>query len=81
MLEGLEGLEGYDRLTDKVDRVFDLIKKIVERVSDVIIQDITDVNSQVLFPLPPNEQEENLEESYPENNEDVTDSDDCRWYK
>lgn len=28
---------GYDRLTDKVYRVFDPVKKIVERVSDVVI--------------------------------------------
>lgn len=73
---------GYDRLTDKVYRVFDPIKKVIETVSDVIIQDTTDVNSQVLFPLSSDEQEEDFEESsaelsYPENNEDKTDSDDC----
>lgn len=52
---------GYDRLTDKVYRVFDPVKKIVERVSDVVIQDVMD-KDQVLFPIPADEQEEVYEE-------------------
>lgn len=51
---------GYDSLTDKVYRVFDPVKKIVERVSDVVIQDVKDNNDQMLFPLPPEEQEEDF---------------------
>jgi len=41
---------GYDCHTDKVYRVFDLERKIVERVADVTIDDITNMNEQVLSP-------------------------------
>lgn len=54
---------GYDRYTDKVYRVFDLEKKIVERVADVTIEDVTEATEQVLFPLLFEEQEEEFEES------------------
>jgi len=49
---------GYDRHTDKVYRVFDLERKIVERVANVTIDDVTNTNEQVLFPLMFEEQEE-----------------------
>lgn len=49
---------GYDRYTDKVYRVFNLEKKIVERAADVIIEDVTNITDGVLFPLAPEEQEE-----------------------
>jgi len=67
---------GYDRYTNKVYRVFDLEKKNVERVSDVKIEDVTDTIEKVLFPLPPNEQEEEFEESKNENNMIGTDDED-----
>lgn len=54
---------GYDRYIDKVYRVFDLEKKIVERVADVTIEDVTSTMDQVLFPLPFEEQEEEFEKS------------------
>lgn len=38
-------------LTDKIYRVFDPIKKVIERVSDVLIKNTEEVNNQVLFPL------------------------------
>lgn len=67
---------GYDRLTDKVYRVFDPVKKIVERVSDVVIQDVMD-KDQVLFPIPADEQEEVYEElSIAEKDEDEAKLDD-----
>lgn len=53
---------GYDRYTDKVYRVFDPEKKTVERVADLIIEDVTDTVDQVLFPLPSAEQEDDFEE-------------------
>lgn len=53
---------GYDPLTDKVYRVFDTVKKIVERVSDVVIEDRIDADKQVLFPMPLEEQEEVAEQ-------------------
>jgi len=49
---------GYDRHIDKVYRIFDLERKIVERVADVTIDDVTNTNEQVLFPLMFEEQEE-----------------------
>ncbi|EZA53807.1 Copia protein, partial [Ooceraea biroi] len=53
---------GYDRYTNKIYRVFDLERKIVERVADVVIKDVTDTVDQVLFPLPFEEQEKDFEE-------------------
>lgn len=61
----------YDRLTNKIYRVFDPIKKIIERVSVVIIKDVADVNNQVLFPLPSDEQVEDFEESSVEDREEL----------
>ncbi|XP_039314691.1 uncharacterized protein LOC120359770 [Solenopsis invicta] len=53
---------GYDQLTDKIYQVFDPTKKDVERVFDVIIQNLSDENNQVLFPLPFDKQVEDFEE-------------------
>lgn len=44
-------------------RVFDSEKKIVERVADVLVEDVSDTVEQVLFPLPSEEQEEESKES------------------
>lgn len=41
-------------------RVFDLEKKIVERVADVTVEDVTEATKQIRFPLP---LEEEFEES------------------
>lgn len=54
---------GYDRYTDKIYRVFDLEKKVVKRVVDVTIEDVTDTIDGVLFSLKPKEQEEECEKS------------------
>lgn len=66
---------GYDRFTDKIYRVYDPEKKTVERVADVIIEDVTDTTDQVLFPLSSEEPEEVFEESTTEESsvEDSTD--------
>jgi len=48
---------GYDRYTDKVYQVFDLKRKIVERIADVTIEDVMNTNEQILFPLIFEEQE------------------------
>lgn len=53
---------GYDRYTDKVYRVFDPVRKTVERVADVSVEDVMDTVDQILFPLPSAEQEEDFEE-------------------
>jgi len=49
---------GYDHHTDKVYRVFDLERKIVERIANVTIDDVMNTNEQVLFPLMFEQQEE-----------------------
>jgi len=66
---------GYDRFTDKVYRIYDPEKKIVERVADVVIEDVTDIVDQVLFPLSCEESEEVFEEPTTEESsaEDNTD--------
>lgn len=69
---------GYDRYTDKIYRVFDLERKIVERVANVTIEDITNTVDQVLFPLPPEEQEKDEvidENPYIEGRTNTADSD------
>ncbi|KAL0102405.1 hypothetical protein PUN28_017982 [Cardiocondyla obscurior] len=43
-------------------RVFNLEKKIVEKVGDVTIKDETNTVDEVLFPIPSEEQEKDLEE-------------------
>ena len=63
---------GYDRQTDKVVRVFDREKKIVERVSDVIIEDSNDDNS-VLFPFEDESETEVECQSPEEDNEEEDD--------
>lgn len=52
----------YDRYTDKVFRVFNPEKKIMERIADIKIDDVTDTIDQVFFPLPSEKQEEESEE-------------------
>jgi len=53
---------GYDCHTDKVYWVFDLERKIVERVADVTIDDVMNTNEQVLFPLMFEDQKETSKE-------------------
>lgn len=53
---------GYDSYTDKVFKVFNLEKKVVERVSDVEIEDISSELDRVLFPLPAEEEEDEFRE-------------------
>lgn len=66
---------GYNRLTDKIYCVFDPMKKIVERVSDIIIQDTVDKDNQVLFSIPPDNQEEIIEEPFIESSTSRNDED------
>jgi len=69
---------GYDRHTDKVYRVFDLERKIVERVADVTIDDVMNTNEQVLFSLMFEDQEETSKELLRQENspEDLLKEDD-----
>lgn len=39
----------YDRYTDKIYWIFDLEKKVVEKIADMVIEDITDVLDQIFF--------------------------------
>ncbi|KAK2578817.1 hypothetical protein KPH14_011851 [Odynerus spinipes] len=52
---------GYDRYTDNVYRVYDVDKKVVERVADVKIEDVNIVDS-TLFPLSIEEKEDDYDE-------------------
>ncbi|KAK2579961.1 hypothetical protein KPH14_007641 [Odynerus spinipes] len=67
---------GYDRYTDNVYRVYNVDKKVVERVADVKIEDVNSVDS-TLFPLSIEEEEEDYDECIiQENCTRSTDSDD-----
>lgn len=65
---------GYDYYTNKVYRVFNPEKKVVERVADVEIIDATNEMDQVLFPLPVEVLENEFDE--PTAEESITDADD-----
>ena len=58
---------GYDRNTDKIVRVFDRERRIVERVSDVQIEDNADEHA-VLFPF---EEESEEDSTMPDSTEEV----------
>ena len=67
---------GYDQNTDHVYRVYDPEKKKVDRVSDVIIEDIGAEDNCVLFPLTPDDSGEADEEFDEDGAEKISSSED-----